>query len=57
VKIPTLDGRTLLVPIDEILSPKSVKRIQNEGMPILNSSATNDDGISAKGDLYITFDI
>ena len=34
IKVPTLDGRTLLISIDEIVNPKTVKVVIGEGMPI-----------------------
>jgi DnaJ-class molecular chaperone len=33
-KIPTLDGRILSISLDEIVTPKTVKKILGEGMPI-----------------------
>jgi DnaJ-class molecular chaperone len=38
IKVPTLDGRTLLISIDQIVTPKTVKLIEGEGMPIKNHS-------------------
>lgn len=52
IKIVTLDGRTLMVSLDEIVHPKSLKKIAGEGMPIY------DEGNSGKkGNLLIKFDI
>ena len=56
VKIKTLDGRTLVVSVDTIVSPKFVKKIDGEGMPILYRGRPERDEM-AKGDLYIKFDI
>ena len=53
VRIVTLDGRSLLVAMDEIIHPKTLKRIEGEGMPIY----TDEGGESHKGNLYIKFDI
>ena len=54
----TMDGRNLLVSIDQIPSPGSVKVIQGEGM------CTRDDASvstlasrETRGDLYILFDV
>ena len=47
VKMTTMDGRNLLIAIDHIPSPGSVKLIEGEGMPSGNS----------KGDMYIFFDV
>ncbi|CEM18629.1 unnamed protein product [Vitrella brassicaformis CCMP3155] len=48
--IQTLDGRTLQVRVDEIVSHKSRKIVSNEGMPISKQPGT-------KGDLIIEFDV
>jgi DnaJ-class molecular chaperone len=48
--ILTLDGRTLPVPVTEIVSPGSVKLIRNEGMPISKAPGT-------RGDLKIKFSV
>lgn len=53
VKIVTLDGRNLLIAMDEIINPKTLKRIEGEGMPIYQDDA----GISGRGNMYIKFDI
>jgi hypothetical protein len=37
-KITTLDGRILLVALDFIVGPKTIKKIEGEGMPILESN-------------------
>ena len=58
IKMETLDGRRLLIPLDQIPSPGSVKVIEGEGM------VTRDDTVVStiepredRGDLYILFDI
>lgn len=48
--IPTLDGRLILLPIDEIISPKTVKMLSGEGMPIRKQ---RDIDAETKGDLYV----
>lgn len=48
VKIDTLDGRALSVPVVDIVTSGSQKKIEGEGMPKADGS---------KGDLYIVFDI
>jgi len=35
VEIHTLDKRTIIVPIYEIITPKTIKRVVGEGMPEL----------------------
>jgi DnaJ-class molecular chaperone len=44
-----LDNRQLLITNEEVISPTTLKKVEGEGMPILNSEN--------KGDLYISFDI
>jgi len=34
VRLITLDGRTILLSIDEIISPKTLRKVINEGMPL-----------------------
>ena len=46
----------MLVSVDEILTPKTVKHIEKEGMPVLNKDSKDDEEVT-KGDLYVTFDI
>lgn len=48
--IPTLDGRSLPVPITEVVSPSTTKTIRGEGMPVSKTPGS-------KGDLKISFDI
>ena len=50
IKLTTLDGRKLLVPVDQIHSPGSVKLVQGEGFK-------GGDAGEKKGDLYIYFDV
>lgn len=58
VKLMTLDGRTLLIPVDSIPSPNSVKCIKGEGLVTYNDAAVGDMKSGEKrGDLYILFDI
>ena len=45
LSVPTLDGRTLSVPITQIVSPGSTKTVPGEGMPT----------VGGKGDLVIQF--
>ena len=56
VRIPTLDGRVLLLPIDEIVSPKTIKCITGEGMKKYKKNDHLDDE-SERGDLFVYFDI
>jgi len=59
VEINSLDDRKLIITMDEIISPQTIKLIKGEGMPIFNKT----DPIQGllfrekRGDLYIKFDI
>jgi len=58
VKLTTLDNRTLLIAIDQIPSPGSVKVIHGEGMVCHNDTAVGSASSEAsRGDLYILFDV
>ena len=50
-QVPTLDGRVLSIPINDIVQPGYTKRVVAEGMPVSKSKDTD------KGDLVISFDI
>lgn len=52
----TLDGRIILISLDNIVSPNLVKKIEGEGMPIYDSKSVSEEK-AVKGDLYIVFDI
>lgn len=56
VKVETLDGRLLSVPVDKIVGPKSVIRLEGEGMPVYESRKQEESQV-ARGDLFIKFDI
>lgn len=47
--MPHLDGRTLQIPLTEVVQPGTVKVLAREGMP---SSKTG-----ARGDLRVTLDV
>jgi len=60
VILTTLDGRKLYVPLDEVISPKSVKLVKGEGMPIYNKDEFKVEHFGKpqqKGDLFIKFEI
>ena len=57
VKLTTLDGRIIVVAIDEIISPSTVKIVYGEGMPIYKKEFSVNDLSIKKGNLYIKFDI
>jgi DnaJ family protein B protein 13 len=59
VSIVTLDSRHVHISIDEIITPKYIKKVTGEGMPIHNEkidSKTFNKKLD-KGDLFIKFDI
>lgn len=56
VAIPTLDGRILKVSVDQLITPKSVIKIEGEGMPILEQS-NHPLNAQRRGDLYVRFEI
>jgi DnaJ-class molecular chaperone len=57
VEVNSLDDRKLIITMDEIISPQTIKLIKGEGMPIYNK----DDPIKSllfretRGDLYLKF--
>ena len=56
MRVPTLDGRVLLLPVDEIVSPKTIKCIPGEGMKKYKKNDPLDDE-AERGDLFVYFDI
>lgn len=50
MQIATLDGRTIALPVRDILTPSSAKLVKGEGMPISKEPGQ-------KGDLLVKFDI
>jgi DnaJ-class molecular chaperone len=54
IQIITLDNRVLNIFIDEIISPNTVKQIENEGMPIIGNIITNE---AIKGKLFVIFNV
>lgn len=59
INLTTLNGRKLMIAMDEIISPKSVKCVSGEGMPIYNKAEPIENLVfnEKKGDLYIKFNI
>lgn len=64
--LKTLDGRRLLVPIDQVMSPNTVKVVEGEGLVYdcgMKYDATERErmlmqrNVGRKGNLYILFDI
>ncbi|CAI2376393.1 unnamed protein product [Moneuplotes crassus] len=58
LKFKTLDGRTLNISMDEVITPKTVKVVEDEGMPVFDEDQEKSTVNSpAKGKLFITFNI
>ncbi|EGR33185.1 hypothetical protein IMG5_059990 [Ichthyophthirius multifiliis] len=60
VEFITFDKRTILIPMDQVINPQTVKMVEGEGMPIYNSEefkVENFNQQAQKGDLFIKFDI
>lgn len=51
VEVPTLDGRLLTVPINDVIHPEYTKRVVGEGMPLVGV----DKGGKKRGDMIIEF--
>ncbi|XP_002732367.1 dnaJ homolog subfamily B member 4-like [Saccoglossus kowalevskii] len=50
IKIPALDGRSLRLPVQEVIKPKTKRRISGEGLPFPKQP-------TRRGDLIVDFDI
>lgn len=57
MRIETLDGRVLMLNVDEVINPKTVRKIAGEGMPIYSRFVKNDHEVQNFGDLYVKFKI
>jgi DnaJ family protein B protein 4 len=57
IVLETLDGRIIKVSIDQIITPKTVKIVPNEGMPIFNPFDEADLEQVVRGNLQIRFKI
>lgn len=66
VVLKTLDGRRLLIPVDQVMSPNNVKVVEGEGLVYdcgMKYDATERErmlmarNVGRRGDLYILFDI
>lgn len=56
VKVPLMSGKSIMLPMDQIITPKTVKCIKGEGMPIFKKEDYMDESME-NGDLYVLFDI
>lgn len=50
IEVPTLDGREISIPVNDIMHPKYIKIVKNEGMPKYETP-------KQRGNLIINFDI
>lgn len=66
VQLTTLDGRKLLIPVDQVMSPNNVKLVEGEGLIFdcgMKYEASDRERMQMqklegkRGDLYILFDI
>ena len=58
IKMETLDGRKLLISIDQIPSPGSVKMIAGEGMVWRDDTCVGTiEAREKRGDLYVLFNV
>jgi len=57
VTIETLDGRLLKVPIDQVITPKTVIRLEGEGLVQHGVSGRDPLDPPVRGDLYVKFEI
>ena len=61
IQIRALDGRNIVITLDEVITPKTTKYIQGEGMPVQRNGDILDHLKTVeeiqKGDLYLRFDI
>lgn len=56
MKIPLLNGKTILLAIDETITPKTIKKIPGEGMKVYKKNDYMDES-NERGDLYVSFEI
>ncbi|CDW88811.1 c-terminal region family protein [Stylonychia lemnae] len=60
VRLETFDGRILMVPVDQVIGPKTVIKIEGQGMPIYKQKKFDDESESQEqqmGDLHLRFEI
>jgi len=55
--VPLLDGRKVLLAVDQIVTPKTVKKIEGEGMPTYEPRDIHDTRASERGNLYVSFEV
>ena len=56
MKIPFLDGRIAILSIDQIITPNTIKKIENEGMiEYIPDQKKTDNYKEKRGDLFVKF--
>ena len=55
--IQTLDGRLIKLPVDHVITPRTVIKIDGEGMPIINVPGADPLDAPKRGDMYVKFEI
>jgi len=56
-QVVTLDGRLLKVSVDEVITPKTVVRLEGEGMPIPHDKDSDVLEPLRRGDMFVKFNI
>ena len=56
VKIPLLDGRVTLLPVDQVITPKTILCVDGEGMKVYDRRDPMDENVR-RGNLFVSFDI
>jgi len=55
IEVPTLDGRLLNIPINDVVHPEYTKKVANEGMPLQRELGDIGEDEGKKGDMIIEF--
>ena len=55
-KIPLLNGGTVLLAIDQVITPKTIKKIPGQGMKIFDKKDYMENS-QKRGDMYVSFEI
>lgn len=60
IRLETLDGWILSIPVDQIVNPQTVETVEGEGMPIYDAEAEKNPEeweTQKKGQLFVKFNI